>query len=386
MDLLTLFSANLLLLLIFAISFQSMSLRVTPNAHWRSWAAANALLAIALICFAFERVLPTFVAYVLPNTLLLLGFGFHLYAARVLARLPNKLSDVFAPAASYVLVGVLAYVLSDPMLAYVGGNVIFTLLCVATIVAYTSKNFHGLISVIGLVLAFFFLAAVGGLRIFHGLAGDAFAGPGMINDMMQDLHLMSAMLFVSLTGAFSTALSFEQVAQRHKEAAMRDPLTGAYNRREFQSRLEDLLHASSRKTFGLLNFDLDHFKQVNDQFGHLAGDQALVKVVAATKAQLRKDDCFARLGGEEFAVILPDISRENAAKVADRLRQRISEIQFDFAPEDFRITASAGIYHGDGSEVVMEDLLQAVDESLYRSKNNGRNCVTFAPSLKPVAV
>ncbi|MCR9058595.1 MAG: GGDEF domain-containing protein [Rhodobacteraceae bacterium] len=382
MDLLTLFSANLLLLLIFAISFQAMSLRVTQSTHWRSWAAANALLVAALVCFAFERVLPDLAAYLLPNTLLLLGFGFHLYAARVLARLPNKVSDVFAPAFANLLVGMLAYLLSDPTLAYVGGNVIFTILCVATIAAYTSKNFHGLISVIGLVLAFLFLAAVGGLRVYHGLTGDGATGPGMINDMMQDLHLMSAMLFVSLTGAFSTALSFEQVAQRHKEAARRDPLTGAYNRREFQVRLEDLLHAPEKKTFGLLNFDLDHFKQVNDEYGHLAGDQALVKVVAAVKAQLRQDDCFARLGGEEFAVLLPNISRENAAKVADRLRRRISDIRFEFAPEEFRITASAGIYHGDGNQLLMEDLMQVVDESLYSSKNNGRNCVTFARALQ----
>ncbi|WP_421984050.1 GGDEF domain-containing protein [Roseibium sp.] len=381
MDLLTLFSANLLLLLIFAISFQAMSLRVTPSVHWRSWAAANAILVLALVCFAFENVLPRIVAYILPNTLLLLGFGFHLYAARVLAKLPHRLSDAFAPAAAYLIVGVIAFLLSDATLAYVGGNFIFTVLCIATIVAYTSKNFHGLISVIGLVLAFFFLAAVGGLRVFHGVTGAGPAGPGMINDTMQGLHLMSAMLFVSLTGAFSTALSFEQVAQRHREAARRDPLTGAFNRREFQARLEDLLHEPSEKTFGLLNFDLDHFKLVNDNFGHLSGDQALVKIVAAVKAQLRKDDCFARLGGEEFAVLLPDISRENAAKVADRLRQLISRIEFDFAPDNFRITASTGIYHGNGTELAMEDLLQAVDDSLYRSKKNGRNCVTFAGEL-----
>lgn len=378
MDLLTLFAANLLLLSIFAISFQAMSLRATSNIHWRSWAGANALFAAALVCFAFERVLPGAGAYILPNSLLLLGFALHLYAARILAHLPARLSDVAAPAVAYLLVGILAYLLSNATLAYVGGNIIFLILCIATIRAYTSRSFHGLISVIGLVLAFFFLAAASGLRLFHGLFGDAMAGPGMINDSMQDLHLMSAMLFVSLTGAFSAALSFEQVAQRHKEAARRDPLTGAFNRREFQLRLEELLHGPEKRTFGLVHFDLDFFKQVNDRFGHPAGDAALVKVVAAARAQLRKDDCFARLGGEEFAVLLPDISRENAAKVADRLRERISELQFDFAPEEFRLTASAGIYHGDGHHLVMDDLLQIVDESLYRSKSKGRNCITFA--------
>jgi diguanylate cyclase (GGDEF)-like protein len=378
MDLSTLFSANVLLLSIFAISFLSMSFRVTPHGHWRSWATANALLAAALVCFAFERQMPILAAYLVPNALLLLAFGFHWHAARQLAHLPSKISSVIAPAATYLLVASIAFQISNYALAYTASNVIFTVLCITTIWAFASKSFEGLISAVGLILAFVFIAAEGVLRTAYGLATDGPTSPGLMSDTIQDVHLLCMLLFVSMTGAFSLAISFEQIAQRHKEAARRDPLTGTFNRREFQSRLDELLHTTPKDNFGLVHFDLDYFKQVNDRFGHVAGDQALVKICSSVKTHLRQDDCFARLGGEEFAVLLPDISRENAFKVADRLRERISDLRFEFAPDNFQITASAGIYHGDGSQLASTDLQHTVDKGLYQSKNDGRNRVTFA--------
>nr|MEC9420131.1 GGDEF domain-containing protein [Pseudomonadota bacterium] len=157
--------------------------------------------------------------------------------------------------------------------------------------------------------------------------------------------------------------------------------TGAFNRREFQTRLESLLQETQKDDFGLVHFDLDHFKQVNDRFGHVAGDEALVKVCSEVKAHLRQNDCFARLGGEEFAVLLPSISRENAFRVADRLRERISDLRFEFAPQDFNLTASAGVYHGDGSQLPSAELLKTVDESLYLSKRTGRNRVSVVEKV-----
>jgi len=378
MDLSTLIAANVLILSVFAISFLAISFRVTPYGYWRSWAAANALLAAALVLFAFDRRLPLVAAYLVPNTLLLLAMGFHWHAARQLANLPSRISNVLAPATAYLLVALLSYATSNYALAYTASNVIFTLLCVVTVFAYTAPTFRGLISAIGLILAFFFIAAEGLARTAHSLFFNGPAGPGMMNDMIADVHLMCALLFVTLTGAFSLAVSFEQIAQRHREAARRDPLTGAFNRREFQRRLEEILKSTSADTFGLVHFDLDHFKSVNDRFGHLAGDQALVEVSKTVRGSLRSDDCFARLGGEEFAVILPSISRENAFKVADRLRKRIAELRFEFAPEGFQLTASSGIYHGNGDGLKTNELLQIVDDGLYKSKNTGRNRICVA--------
>lgn len=381
MDPSTLFSANVLLLSIFAITFLAISFQVAPRNHWLSWAAANALLAAALVCFALDEHMPVLAAYLLPNALLLLGFGFHWRAARQVARLPSRLGNVFAPAFAYLLVAGCAFFLSNYALAYTASNVIFTIVSVATISAYATKPYRGLLSPIGLILAFFFLGVEGVLRTVHGLVSGGPKGPGMIADMILDIHLMCALVFVTLTGAFSLALSFELVARRNEEAARRDPLTGAFNRREFQARLESLLEGTDREDFGLVHFDLDHFKLVNDRYGHVAGDEALVRISSEVKAHLRQDDCFARLGGEEFAVLLPCVSRENAYKVADRLRECISGLRFEFAPEDFRLTASAGIYHGDGDELASTDLLQTVDKGLYKSKKAGRNRVSFADGM-----
>ncbi|ASP33715.1 GGDEF domain-containing protein [Labrenzia sp. VG12] len=378
MDASTLFSANVLLLSIFAITFLAISFQVSPRAHFLSWSAANALLALALLCFALDAHLPDLAAYLLPNALLLLGFGCHWHAARQIAQLPSRISNVAAPASAYLLVASTAFLLSDYALAYIASNVVFTLLAVLTISAYATAPFRGLLSPVGLILAFFFMGAEGVLRTVHGLLSGGPQGPGMLNDMTLDIHLMSALVFVSLTGAFSLALSFELIARGHKEAARRDPLTGAFNRREFQTRLEDILQGSPEEDFGLIHFDLDHFKEVNDRYGHLAGDEALVRITSAVKAQLRQNDCFARLGGEEFAVLLPSVSRDNAYKIANRLRECISGLRFEFAPEDFQLTASAGIYHGDGKALGSTDILQTVDKGLYKSKKAGRNRVSFA--------
>jgi diguanylate cyclase (GGDEF)-like protein len=381
MDLSTLFLANVLLLSIFAIAYLAIAFQATPRAHWLSWAAANTLLAAALLGFAFDKALPELAAYLLPNALLLLGFGFHRHAARQLAQLPSGKSTVAAPACAYLVAALFAYFLSSYALAYVASNLVFTAVAIATISVYAAKVFRGLVSPIGMILAFFFLAAEGLLRTVHGLATGGPQGPGMTSDAILDLHLICALVFVSLTGAFALALSFELAADRNKEAARRDPLTDTFNRREFQARLEALLARASRDEFGLLHFDLDHFKQVNDRFGHLAGDEALVKICTEVKAHLRQADCFARLGGEEFAVLLPSISRENAIKVADRVCECIAGLTYDFAPGDFSLTASAGVYHGNGNSLTSNELLRTVDKSLYRSKEAGRNRISFVEAI-----
>ncbi|WP_395173243.1 GGDEF domain-containing protein [Roseibium alexandrii] len=375
---LPLFSANMLLLSVFAISFLAISFSARPNRHWRSWAAANALSVGALASFASLSALPPIATYLLPNILLLAGFGFHLHAARSLKQVSTPYGVVIAPAGVYIVVAALAYVFEVYDLAYVASNLLFAALCISIAATYGSAAFRGLVSSLALIIAFGLLALEAGLRILHGVLAEGPFGPGMIDDGTVNIHLMISLIFIAISGAFSMAISFEQLARNNHEDARRDPLTGTFNRREFLRRLEGQLQPATGAHFGLIQFDLDHFKQVNDRFGHVAGDEALVKVCQAIRHHLRRSDCFARLGGEEFGLLLPNVGQEDAVVIAERIRKLVENQSYEFAPDGFQITISGGMYHGTGESLTPTDLFKIVDTGLYTSKNAGRNRITMA--------
>lgn len=163
--------------------------------------------------------------------------------------------------------------------------------------------------------------------------------------------------------------------------ASTDPLTGALSRRVFR---EDATRAIAlaqrhRHDLSLIAFDIDHFKRVNDTHGHAVGDTVLVETIAACQAQLRRTDLIARLGGEEFCVLLPHTAQRPALEVAEKLRMRLTELVFAGEHGPFGVTASFGIssiaHHAD-----LDALLQAADEALYAAKKAGRNrCIASPP-------
>jgi diguanylate cyclase (GGDEF)-like protein len=166
-----------------------------------------------------------------------------------------------------------------------------------------------------------------------------------------------------------------------------DPLTGTYNRRFLNARLEEELNRSLRQKleFTLLFIDLDHFKNYNDRFGHLAGDEALVKTTLIVKSNLRDMDILARFGGEEFCVLLPGTSKRRGQLVAERIRlgverERFLEVE---GPGPGRLTVSLGVatYPEDGTTVT--SLLNASDAALYQAKASGRNRITAAKPISP---
>lgn len=170
--------------------------------------------------------------------------------------------------------------------------------------------------------------------------------------------------------ALENAWLYQQV-QRQAET---DALTGVANRRTFESALERELSRAARngEQLTLAMFDIDHFKNLNDTYGHQAGDEVLKKVAAALIEASRDFDTPARYGGEEFAVILPSCSTRESLAVAERLRKSISEIED--APID--ITASAGVASFPTHGGDMDALIKAADEALYESKRAGRDRVT----------
>jgi len=160
-----------------------------------------------------------------------------------------------------------------------------------------------------------------------------------------------------------------------------DGLTGALNHISLKLALEREL-ARTRRSNGKLSFamiDIDHFKKINDRYGHPVGDRVIKSLARLLQRRLRKSDVSARYGGEEFAVILPDTAPENAKQVIDELRQAFAKVLFSQEQDNFSVTFSAGIATSP-PHLFVQDLIEAADKALYRAKHNGRNQIQFVPT------
>lgn len=160
--------------------------------------------------------------------------------------------------------------------------------------------------------------------------------------------------------------------------AFRDPVTRSYSRRYFDESLErEILRASRRgHPLSVLLIDVDNFKQVNDSYGHKAGDRVLAATAAALETALRGDSITARFGGDEFAVLLPESDLDEATQVAEKLRKSVSALVESGELERAKITVSIGVACITAkSEIESETLLAAADSALYRAKKAGRNQV-----------
>ncbi|PZS08400.1 MAG: hypothetical protein DLM55_09035 [Acidimicrobiales bacterium] len=160
-----------------------------------------------------------------------------------------------------------------------------------------------------------------------------------------------------------------------------DALTGLANRRHFDAALTRLLVQAelTKENVSLILLDLDFFKQINDSYSHVVGDHVLAAVAAELARHCRASDLAARVGGEEFAVLLPGISAEGAATIAERLRGWISELDLTQFAEGLRITVSAGVASAAGGESTV--LIAAADRALYQAKTQGRDQVCIAQAV-----
>jgi len=175
---------------------------------------------------------------------------------------------------------------------------------------------------------------------------------------------------------FSKAITreLEEANQELVKVSITDKLTGIFNRLKLDQVISDEIARSERyhSPFSIILVDIDHFKSVNDTYGHLTGDKVIVKIAELLSLHSRQNDIVGRWGGEEFVVVLPGSSLQSATQVAEKLREAIADTQF---PEVGRKTASFGL-----ASYLEKDnpasLISRADKALYMSKNNGRNRVT----------
>jgi len=189
-----------------------------------------------------------------------------------------------------------------------------------------------------------------------------------------------ALLFTISIAFILLAMAKERTELRHRTAAMIDPLTGISNRRAFLHDADLLAkrHANKPKPTAVLLIDLDHFKSINDRFGHALGDRVLEVFTESARQSLRTSDLFGRLGGEEFAAVMHDTSRDKAVAAAERLRESFAQKAQEVDGCTVCATVSIGIVLCQGPVLDVPELLAQADQALYFAKEHGRNRVELA--------
>jgi diguanylate cyclase (GGDEF)-like protein len=201
------------------------------------------------------------------------------------------------------------------------------------------------------------------------------------NENFRDSHQRLA---ISAASQIALSLASLQLRETLREQSIRDPLTRLFNRRFLEESFERELQLACRKkqSIAVLFLDLDHFKRFNDTFGHDAGDLVLQSLADLFRNFFRATDICCRYGGEEFAIILPESSSQDAAIRADALRSEVKNLRLQYKKQSLgQLTLSVGVAafpeHGSTSE----ELLKLADQCLYESKANGRDVVTLPSAL-----
>ncbi len=231
--------------------------------------------------------------------------------------------------------------------------------------------------------AIFMLFAHGALFLLRTpLAAILPWSPGnrMLGSVWLTVLSFEALLFTISIAFILLAMAKERTELLHRTAALVDPLTGIANRRSFLQDAAQLAkrHSANPRPTAVLLIDLDHFKSINDRFGHALGDRALEIFADAARQSMRSSDLLGRLGGEEFAAVLSDTSRDKAVAVAERIRANFAQAALEVDNRPLGATVSIGLVHCEDGALDVSELLAQADQALYFAKENGRNRVEVA--------
>ncbi len=206
---------------------------------------------------------------------------------------------------------------------------------------------------------------------------NLYSGASLVDEIKQNVGLYSYLLFVTVFVFIMFGIFVGRKEELISMYAVRDTLTGIYNLRYYSERLNNEISSAKRyhTPLSLIYFDLDHFKKVNDEFGHPAGDEVLRQVTKAITNISRVNDIFARVGGEEFVLLLPRSTLANALADAERIRQTIQALTIPINNKpDLKITISLGVVTLIEGETA-SDFYKRADQNLYLAKEQGRNRV-----------
>ncbi|MCX2721586.1 sensor domain-containing diguanylate cyclase [Roseibium salinum] len=343
------------------------------------WSVSLFLRTPAFALILLRERIPDWLSIDVALALLLLGAGVSWAAARRQSCRPVNLVAVAAPAVLWLMAGRFPEIHSSlgNRVAFVSAELSVCALAIAWEFRRQSRTMGRL------------RAAMAAVFLLSGLVHAAravYAAVHPIPEMLPDIgNLVASSLYVYLLilfagGVIAVSFYWEQLVSSLKYEADYDSLTNVLNRRAFEARAENLLRPGARRQapIALLVFDLDHFKSVNDRFGHSGGDTVLCGFCALVQGQLRNVDLFARIGGEEFAALLPNVGRQESGRVAEQLRRAVAELQIDRPGGPVSVTVSIGVAVADTAGVRLDELMTRADAALYDAKTRGRNRVRSA--------
>lgn len=367
--------------LLIAIGFSAACLSATLFGSWLSsrserfmltWAIGALLIVVSVFAYHFYVGNPSIPALMLAAGFLLAGFS-TLWGAALQFR------DGCSPVRPITRAGGISFALVLPAMAsgYDGLGFIAYNLVNAGLLAMTASVYWKVRAEapapIGGITALYAMTALSFLLCALVLAWDGNMQLGRAPDnWAEDLSLIVAISGISGIGALSLALNHWRLARAHLRDAMTDSLTGLLNRRALFGQHENMQFGPFS---AVIVFDLDHFKTINDRFGHAAGDAVLVAFAQTIGAALRPGDTAARLGGEEFAIVMYRTLPERVELLAERIRSSCAAQPVATPSGEVSCTVSAGIAFGHGEGASFASLLSQADRALYAAKDAGRNLV-----------
>jgi diguanylate cyclase (GGDEF)-like protein len=289
-------------------------------------------------------------------------------------------------------------ILTNEICVWLGKVITITTTAVVTIATICTGNFHiasffAVPIVISAFLADGLLKKVGGFSIifclvyFHStlLTNKVFINNAVFYDPSSVIQAGNILCMVLLAGIIvNKSRQTSQKANILQSMATTDVLTGLINRRYFDRRIAEEVSRSKRHTSNLTLalFDIDHFKRINDTYGHTIGDKILKELGDLILANTRESDVSARYGGEEFALILPETTQVEASDLLERLRQLVESYTFNKDDTPVIVTISVGIAQYD-HEYTIEEFIEQADAALYQAKRTGRNKVVYGTFTTP---
>ena len=350
------------------------------------WAAALLLAAAGYVLFLLRGLIPDVFSVVLGNVLVSASFALLLAAVRCFHALPMRWLAVLAPAACMVplILGV-----GDNFslrVSLVGGVMLLQVLWLLWLlwtlgqhrVDRGGRGAQLLMAGMALEALVLLARTISGVLIFQESSGF------LQGNAVQTYSFMTAFVGLLVTSMGFVFMGKDRAdAINHRLAAV-DDLTGVANRRAIIAALDlDVARAvRSREPLALMMLDIDHFKQVNDRWGHQAGDAVLRAVAQGLQQRVRAQDLIGRYGGEEFLLVLPHTAREGAQQLAQELCAAVQATPCTWGEESIPVTVSIGVFAGCLEPGVQSDqLLQAADSAMYRAKAAGRNAVAMAHPL-----